>query len=146
MDASLQRSMSIRHCLGQWCASSVYENQVFWMPRSNVAEPFVRATWRFAPHCSTTFVSLPAIINAMVYSPAFTFSSIYPLGFCRVPGCAFGRCASFKIFWPLAPVLLALAASVFVALCVCAAFSVWPLRLTGQSSRFAFGERLTFVR
>ena len=57
MDASLQRSMSIRHCLGQWCTSSVYKTQVFWVPRSNVAEPFVRATWRFAPHCSTTFVS-----------------------------------------------------------------------------------------
>lgn len=27
------------------------------MPRSNVVEPSVRATWRFAPHCSTTFVS-----------------------------------------------------------------------------------------
>ena len=49
--------MSIRHCLGQWCTSSVYKTQVFWVPRSNVAEPFVRATWRFAPHCSTTFVS-----------------------------------------------------------------------------------------
>ncbi len=67
-------------------------------------------------------------------------------GFFRVPGCAFGRCASFKLFWPLAPVLPALAASVFVALCVCAAFSVWLLRLTGQSSRPAFGGRLTFVR
>ena len=82
----------------------------------------------------------------MVYSPAFTFSSGYPLGFCRVQGFALGRCASFKIFWPLALVLLALAASVFVALCVCAAFSVWPLWLTGQSSRRAFGGRLTFFR
>ena len=60
-----------------------------------------------------------------------------------MPGCAFWRCASFKLFWPLAPVLLSLAASVFVALCVCAAFSVWPLWLTGQSSRPAFGGRLT---
>ena len=46
----------------------------------------------------------------------------------------------------LGQILLALAAFVFVALCVYAAFSVWLLRLTGQSSRFAFGERLTFVR
>ena len=38
----------------------------------------------------------------MFYSPAFTFSSIYPLGFCRVPGFAFGQCVSFKCFWPLA--------------------------------------------
>ena len=36
----------------------------------------------------------------MFYSPAFTFSSGYPLGVCRVPGFAFGRCASFKLFWP----------------------------------------------
>ena len=82
----------------------------------------------------------------MQYPAAFGFSSVYSLGFCRVPGCAFGRCASFKRFWPLAPVLLALAASVFVALCVCAAFLVWLLRLTGQSSRPAFGGRLTFFR
>ena len=36
----------------------------------------------------------------MFYSPAFTFSSIYPLGFCRVPGFACLHCASFKPFWP----------------------------------------------
>ena len=70
MDASLQRSMSIRHCLGQWCTSSVYKTQVFWVPRSNVAEPFVRATWRFAPHCSTTFVS-PAEIP--IYAGRYLF-------------------------------------------------------------------------
>ena len=63
----------------------------------------------------------PALFRPMFYSPAFTFSSIYPLGFCRVPGFAFWRCASFKLFWHLAPALLALAASVFVA------FLVWPL-------------------
>ena len=34
----------------------------------------------------------------MVHSPAFTFSSGYPLGFCRVPGFAFRQCASFKPF------------------------------------------------
>ena len=54
-----------------------------------------------------------------------------------MPGFALGRCVGFKHFWPLVPVLLALAASVFVA------FSVWPLWLTGQSSRPAFGGRLT---
>jgi hypothetical protein len=44
----------------------------------------------------------PALFSPMFYSPAFTFSSGYPLGFCRVPGFAFGQCASFKPFWPLA--------------------------------------------
>ena len=63
----------------------------------------------------------PALFSPMFYSPAFIFSSGYLLGFCRVPGFAFWRCASFKLFWHLAPALLALAASVFVA------FLVWPL-------------------
>ena len=39
----------------------------------------------------------------MLYSPAFTFSSGYPLGFCRVPGFAFGRCVSFKSFLASSP-------------------------------------------
>jgi hypothetical protein len=34
----------------------------------------------------------------MFYSPAFIFSSGYLLGFCRVPGFAFWRCASFQLF------------------------------------------------
>ena len=101
---------------------------------------------RQAAYFRSLACSKPALFRPMVYSPAFTFSRGYPLGFCRVQGFALGRCASFKIFWPLALVLLALAASVFVALCVCAAFSVWPLWLTGQSSRPAFGGRLTFFR
>jgi hypothetical protein len=52
----------------------------------------------------------------MFYSPAFTFSSVYPLGFCRVPGFALGCCASFKPFWPLALVQQALPAIIFQAL------------------------------
>ncbi len=62
-------------------------------------------------------------------------------------------CIDFGLNPALALILRALTASVFVALCVCAfvrlcvcaAFLVWPLWLTGESSRFAFGERLTFV-
>ena len=75
--------MSIRHCLGQWCTSSVYKTQVFWVPRSNVAEPFVRATWRFAPHCSTTFVSpfIFRFMQARIYSSVSPFSKVSPLGF-----------------------------------------------------------------
>ena len=52
----------------------------------------------------------------MLYSPAFSFSSVYLLGFCRVPGFAFGRCASFKPFWPLALVQQALPAIILAAL------------------------------
>ena len=52
----------------------------------------------------------------MFYSPAFTFSSGYLLGFCHVPGFAFGRCASFKPFWPPALVQQAPPAIIFAAL------------------------------
>ena len=96
----------------------------------------------------------------MLYSPAFTFSSGYPLGFCRVPGFAFGQCVSFKCFWPLALALLAPPAIIFQALrrlrgavlfhglrsSSIWGFPFWLLGLTGQSSRPAFGRRLTFVR
>ena len=76
-------------------------------------------------------VNLPTIINAI-----FCLSLLPPSGIC----------AGLVSFWSLALVLLALAASIFVALCVCAVFLVWSLGLTGQSSRPAFGGRLTFVR
>ena len=102
----------------------------------------------------------PALFSPMFYSPAFTFSSVYSLGFCRVPGFAFGQCASFKLFWPLALALLAPPAIIFQALrrlrgavlfhglrsSSIWGFPFWLLGLTGQSSRPAFGRRLTFVR
>ena len=96
----------------------------------------------------------------MVYSPAFIFSSVYSLGFCRVPGFALECCASFKPFWPLALAGRALLAIIFQALrrlrgallfrglrsSSSWGFPFWLLGLTGQSSRPAFGGRLTFVR
>ena len=100
MDASLQRSMSIRHCLGQWCTSSVYKTQVFWVPRSNVAEPFVRATWRFAPHCSTTFVSpIPRFVQASIYSRVLPFSKVSALGFRPLAGLRLLAWCQFQAFW-----------------------------------------------
>ena len=82
----------------------------------------------------------------MFYSPAFTFSSGYPLGVCRVPGFAFGRCASFKPFLQ-APRRLR-SALLFRGLRPSSiwGFPFWLLGLTVQSSRPAFGGRLTFVR
>ena len=102
----------------------------------------------------------PALFKPMVHSPAFTFSSVYSLGFCRVPGFAFGLRASFKPFWPLALVQQALPAIILQALrrlrgavlfrglrsSSISGFPFWLLGLTVQSSRPAFGGRLTFVR
>ena len=96
----------------------------------------------------------------MFYSPAFTFSSGYLLGFCRVPGFAFGHRASFKPFWPPALVQQAPSAIIFQAVrrlggtllfrglfpSSIQKFLFWLLGLTVQSSRPAFGGRLTFVR
>ena len=81
----------------------------------------------------------------MFYSPAFTFSSIYPLGFCRVPGFALGCCASFKLFWPLALVQQALAALVFVVRGLCGHFRFCALGLTWRSSRPAYCGRLIWA-
>ena len=94
----------------------------------------------------------------MFYSPEFTFSSGYPLGFCREPGFAFGQCASFKPFWPLAFLQQAPTAIILQALrrlrgallfrglrpSSIWGFPFWLLGLTVQSSRPAFGGRLTF--
>ena len=88
----------------------------------------------------------PALFSPMFYSPAFTFSSGYLLGFCHVPGFAFGRCASFKPFLQ-APRRLR-GALLFRGLRSSSiwGFPFWFLGLTGQSSRPAFGGRLTFFR
>ena len=102
----------------------------------------------------------PALFSPMLYSPAFIFSSVYSLGFYRVPGFALGRCAVFKPFWPLALVRQAPPAIIFQAVRRLGGalffrglrpssiwgFPFWLLGLTGQSSRPAFGGRLTFVR
>ena len=102
----------------------------------------------------------PALFSPMLYSPVFIFSSVYSLGFYRVPGFALGRCAVFKPFWPLALVRQAPPAIIFQAVRRLGGalffrglrpssiwgFPFWLLGLTGQSSRPAFGGRLTFVR
>ena len=75
-----------------------------------------------------------------------------------MPGFAFGHCASFKLFWLLALVQQAHPAIIFQAVrrlrgallfrslrtSSIWGFPFWLLGLTVQSSRPAFGGRLTF--
>ena len=96
----------------------------------------------------------------MLYSPAFTFSSVYSLGFGFLAGLRLGALRQFKPFWPLALVQQAPPAIIFQAVRRLGGalffrglrpssiwgFPFWLLGLTGQSSRPAFGRRLTFVR
>ena len=96
----------------------------------------------------------------MVYSPAFTFSSGYLLGFLPCAGLRLGALRHFKSFWPPALVQQAPPAIIFQAVrrlrgallfrglrpSSIWGFPFWLLGLTGQSSRPAFGRRLTFVR
>ena len=128
---------------------------------ASVANRAVKPTrLRRAAYFRSLACEKPALFSPMFYSPAFTFSSVYSLGFCRVPGFAFGRCASFKPFWPLALVQQAPPAIIFQAVRRLGGalffrglrpssiwvFPFWLLGLTGQSSRPAFGGRLTFFR
>ena len=96
----------------------------------------------------------------MFYSSAFTFSSVYSLGFGFLAGLRLGALRQFKPFWPLALVQQAPPAIIFQAVrrlrgallfrglrpSSIWGFPFWLLWLTGQSSRPAFGRRLTFVR
>ena len=102
----------------------------------------------------------PALFSPMFYSPAFIFSSVYSLGFLPCAGLHLGVLRHFKPFWPLALVQQAPSAIIFQAvrrlrgaLLFCGlrsssiwGFPFWLLVLTVQSSRPAFGGRLTFVR
>ena len=96
----------------------------------------------------------------MFYSPAFIFSSGYSLGLGFLAGLRLLVLRQFKPFWPLALVQQALQAIIFQALGRLGSavlfrslpsssiqqFLFWLLGLTVQSSRPAFGGRLTFVR
>ena len=96
----------------------------------------------------------------MVHSPAFTFSSVYSLGFGFLAGLRLLVPRQSKPFWPLALVQKAPPAIIFQAVrrlrgtllfrglrsSSIWGFPFWFLWLTGQSNRPAFGGRLTFVR
>ncbi len=82
----------------------------------------------------------------MLYSPAFSFSGVYSLG--ALP-CAGLRLWVLRQFSAFLPALRSLRGSVlFRGLRPSSSwgFPFWRLGLTVQSSRPAFGGRLTFVR
>ena len=82
----------------------------------------------------------------MFYSPAFTFSSVYSLGFWFLAGLRLLASRQFSAFLPALRRLRG--AVLFRGLCSSSSwgFPFWLLGLTVQSSRPAFGGRLTFVR
>ena len=99
-------------------------------------------------------------MQARIYSSVLPFSKVQPFGFGPCSGLRLGRCASFNPFWPLALAQRALPAIILQALRRLRGavlfrglrpssnwgFPFWLLGLTVQSSRPAFGGRLTFVR
>ena len=82
----------------------------------------------------------------MFYSPAFTFSSVYSLGFGFLAGLRLGALRLFSVF--LQAVRRLRGTLLFRGLRPSSiwGFPFWLLGLTVQSSRPAFGGRLTFVR
>ena len=96
----------------------------------------------------------------MFYSPVFTFSNVYSLGVGFLAGLRLWVLRQFKSFWPPALVQQAPPAIIFQAErrlrgavlfrslrpSSSWGFPFWLLGLTVQSSRPAFGRRLTFVR
>ena len=88
----------------------------------------------------------PALFSPMLYSPAFTFSSVYSLGFGFLAGLRLGALRLFSVF--LQAVRRLRGTLLFRGLRPSSiwGFPFWLLWLTGQSSRPAFGGRLTFVR
>ena len=82
----------------------------------------------------------------MVYSPAFTFSSVYSLGVLLRAGLCLSGLRQFSAFLPALRRLRG--AVIFRSLRPSSIqwFLFWLLGLTVQSSRPAFGRRLTFVR
>ena len=82
----------------------------------------------------------------MLYSPAFIFSSVYSLGFGFLAGLRLLVLRQFSAFLPAVRRLRG--ALLFRGLRPSSiwGFPFWLLGLTVQSSRPAFGGRLTFVR
>ena len=114
---------------------------------ASVANRAVKPTrLRRAAYFRSLACSKPALFRPMVYSPAFIFSSVYSLGFGFLAGLRLLMLRQFSAFFQALCRLRG--ALLFCGLRPSSiwGFPFWLLLLTGQSSRPAFGGRLTFVR
>ncbi len=82
----------------------------------------------------------------MVYSPALTFSSVYPLGFGLLAGLRLLMLRQFSAFLPAVRRLRGTLLFRGLSPSLIQQFLFWLLGLTVQSCRPAFGWRRTFGR
>ena len=82
----------------------------------------------------------------MFYSPAFSFSSVYSLGFGFLAGLRLLVLRQFSAFLPALRRFRGTLLFRGLSPSLIQQFLFWLLGLTVQSSRPAFGGRLTFVR
>ena len=114
---------------------------------ASVANRAVKPTrLRRAAYFRSLACSKPALFRPMVHSPAFTFSSVYSLGFGFLAGLRLLVLRQFSAF--LQALRRLRGTLLFRGLFPSSIqkFLFWLLGLTVQSSRPAFGGRLTFFR
>ena len=129
-------------CASSFCfCSAVCLRSIFGL--AAVANRSVKPTrLRRAAYFLSLACEKPTSFRPMVYSPAFTFSSVYSLGFGFLAGLRLLVLRQFSAFLPAVRRLRG--ALLFRGL---RPSSIqWFLGLTVQSSRPAFGRRLTFFR
>ena len=114
---------------------------------ASVANRAVKPTrLRRAAYFRSLACEKPALFSPMFYSPAFIFSSVYLLGFGFLAGLRLLVLRQFSAFLPALRRFRGTLLFRGLRSSSIWGFPFWLLWLTGQSSRPAFGRRLTFVR
>ena len=114
---------------------------------ASVANRAVKPTClRQAAYFRSLACEKPALFRPMFYSPAFTFSRDYSLGFGFLAGLRLLVLRQFSAFLPALRRFRGTLLFRGLRSSSIWGFPFWLLWLTGQSSRPAFGRRLTFVR
>ena len=115
---------------------------------------------RRAAYFRSLVCAKPALLKSMVHSSAFTFSSVYSLRVLPCAGLRLWALHQFQAFLASSPLAASATSYHFSSIAsppwrsafsrfapvVKLEFPFWRLGLTVQSSRPAFGGRLTFVR